>query len=209
VAPDYRKSVKHPFPAGFNDSYDTLLWMKENAEQLHLLPDQFIVAGHSAGGGLTAAIALKARDTKQVNIAFQMPIYPMIDHRQITPSSQNMKKAPIWDSNNTKIAWDYYLRDLRENNKAIPPYASPSLNDHYEGLPPTITFVGDLEPFRDETIAYVEALKMAGIPVKFKLFKRAFHSFEIAASNSQMAKEANRFLFDAFGEYYDKYIIFG
>lgn len=204
VAPDYRKSIKNPYPAGFNDCYDTLLWMKENASLLGIVSDKFIVGGHSAGGGLTAAITLKARDTKHVNIAFQMPIYPMIDHRQNTESAKNMNSAPVWNAKTSKVGWGYYLKNIEG---AIPPYASPAMNDDYKKMPPTITFVGDLEPFKDETINYVEALQGENIPVKFKLFKGAFHSFETLAKNTTIEKKANQFQFQSFAEYYDKYVL--
>ncbi len=205
IAPDYRKSLHHPFPAGFNDCYDTLLWLKENADTLGIIADQLMVAGHSSGGGLTAAVALKARDTKDAKFAFQMPIYPMIDHRQIAESAQNMNKAPMWDSHTTKVGWELYLRDLTDRNQPIPPYASAALNDDFEGLPPAISFVGDMEPFRDETIAYIDGLKAAGIPVKFKLFKGAFHGFDMVAADSKIAQVANKFQFEAFAEYYDQF----
>ena len=205
VAPDYRKSLHHPFPAGFNDCYDTLLWLKENVDSLGVLGDQFMVAGHSAGGGLTAAVTLKARDTKDAKIAFQMPIYPMLDHRQMTESAQNMNGAPMWDSHTTKVGWGLYLRGLIDDDQSVPPYASAALNDNFEGLPAAISFVGDLEPFRDETIAYMDALKAAGVPVKFKLFKGAFHGFEMVAANTQLAQAANKFQFESFAEYYDQF----
>lgn len=201
IAPDYRKSLKHPFPAGFHDCYDTLLWAKENAENLRINATQFIVAGHSAGGGLTAAISLKARDTKEVKVAFQMPIYPMLDSRMITESAQNMKKAPLWSSANTSFAWSLYLRNLKEGNH----YASVSSCDNYADLPPTASFVGTLEPFRDETIAYIEKLKSQGISVKFKLFEGGFHGFELVASRSSLAAAANDFQYGAYAEYYDQF----
>lgn len=203
IAPEYRKSRKNPFPDGFNDCYDTLLWMKENAEKLGVDTEPFMVGGHSAGGGLTAAVTLKARDTQDVKIAFQMPIYPMLDHRQVTESSKNMFKAPMWDSRSTEVGWSLYLKRLNDANEPIPPYASPALCDNVSGMPPTISFVGDLEPFRDEVMNYVEDLKAAGVPVDFKLFKGAFHGFEMVASKTNIAQEADRFLFEAFASYYD------
>ena len=73
VAPDYRDLYRTL--AGFNDCYETLLWATNNAEQLGARCDRVMVAGHSAGGGLTAAVTLKARDSGTADIAFQMPIY--------------------------------------------------------------------------------------------------------------------------------------
>lgn len=203
IAPDYRKSAQHPFPAGFNDCYDTLLWMKENAEVLGIQSGPLIVGGHSAGGGMTAAVTLKARDTKDVDIAFQMPIYPMIDHRQENESSRKFQQVPVWNGASNRLAWSYYLQNVGDN---VPPYAAPILNKDYSDFPPTITFVGDMEPFRDETIAYVEALKQQGIPVKFELFKGAYHGFEIFGAKTDIGKRANDFMYNAFAEYYDKYV---
>jgi len=204
VAPDYRKSIANPYPAGFNDSYDTLLWMKENAAELSICKDKFMIAGHSAGGGMTAALCLKARDTKEVEIAFQLPIYPMIDDCQQSESAQFIK-TPVWDAKSNAFAWRRYLKDLKASNELIPPYAAPARADNYANLPPTITFVGDMEPFRDETIAYVEALKRANVPVQFQLYQGCFHAFEQLLPKSEIAQEARQFLLKAFGEYYDLY----
>ncbi len=203
VAPDYRLSIDHPFPAGFNDCYDTLLWMKNNALSINIRPSKFVVAGHSAGGGMTAAVTLKARDTQDVDIAFQMPIYPMLDYRQETTSAREFSNTVGWNTTSNKLAWELYLKDVPE---PIPSYASPSLNQDYSNFPPTITFVGDLEPFKDETIAYVKALKKADIPVKFELYKGAFHGFETAVPDAIISKKANKFQFNSFAEYFDKYI---
>ena len=55
VAPDYRLSKKHPYPAGLQDCYAALLWLKEHAEELNVRTDQIMVGGESAGGGMTGA----------------------------------------------------------------------------------------------------------------------------------------------------------
>jgi acetyl esterase/lipase len=62
VAPDYRKSLEAPFPAALHDCYGSLLWMKRHAAELGVRDDQLLVMGMSAGGGLTAAVSLLARD---------------------------------------------------------------------------------------------------------------------------------------------------
>ena len=205
VAPDYRKSNQEPYPAALNDCYDTLLWMKENAESLGINSDKFAVAGHSAGGGLTAAVTLKACDTGDVNIAVQMPIYPMIDHRQNTESAKTMDiGVPAWNARTNAVGWGMYLQNVKGE---VPAYASPSLGTKYQHLPPTITFVGELEPFKDETINYVEALKKAGVPVKFEVFEAAYHGFEIIAQNASVSKRANKFHYDSWAEYYDKFLV--
>lgn len=201
-SPDYRLSQKDPFPAGFNDCYDVLIWMRDNAKKLNIDPNKIIIAGHSAGGGMAAAITLKVRDTKVIKPAFQMPVYPMIDHRMMTPSSK-MQGSTMWDASINARAWGLYLRNIKGE---VPAYASPALNEDYSDFPPTISFVGDLEPFYDENVAYIDALKKAGIPVKFKIFKGGYHGFEVGSPDAKISKEANDFQLDAFEEFYDKYV---
>jgi len=176
--------------------------MRDNAKELKIDSNNIIIAGHSAGGGMAAAITLKARDTNDVKPVFQMPIYPMFDHRMITQSSK-MQGSTMWDANINARAWGLYHRDI---NGEIPTYASPALNDDYSGFPPTISFVGDLEPFYDENVAYIEALKNASIPVKFEIYKGGYHGFEVGSPNAEISKKANKFQLDAFAEFYDRYI---
>ncbi len=197
VAPEYRRSLEKPYPAAIDDCYDTLKWVTENARNLGARDDQIMVAGHSAGGGLTAAITLMARDRGEVNIAFQMPIYPMIDDRMITESASD-NNAPVWDSKLNSFAWGLYLKGLHENGQAIPVYAAPSRETNYSGLPPTATYVGDLEPFRDETIDYVNHLRAAGIPVEFEVFAGCFHGFDGMVPNAEVSMRAKQFMLDCF-----------
>ena len=204
VAPDYRKAMDAPYPAPFNDCYDALLWINDNPSELGAIPEKIIVAGHSAGGGLVAALSLKARDTKDVQIAFQMPIYPMIDERQVTASSQS--NAPLWNATTNKFGWHHYLKGLTQNSTDIPAYAAPARATDYSNLPPTITFVGNLEPFRDETLAYVDNLKQAGVPVAFEIYEGCFHAFEVSAPNTEIGRSAWDFLLSNYSEFIDKYV---
>lgn len=210
IAPDYRRSVDAPYPAGFDDCYGTLEWMYENAETLGI-QRKFIIAGHSAGGGLTAAVVLKAvRENPKLHrcIAFQVPIYPMLDHRGQTKSAQEMDGAPLWDSAVNKYAWGLYLSGL-DRSKPVPIYASPALNGDYRNFPPTIVYVADLEPFRDETIEYVEGLKKAGVPHKFLVLEGGvYHAVDLGSPWTEIGKRALNFELDNFEEYYDKYVAF-
>jgi len=205
VSPDYRRSLDEAYPAAFDDCYDTLLWMKEHTAALGIIPDKFIVGGHSTGGGLTAAVSLKAAETQDVGIAFQMPIYPMLDDTQSTPSA-TQNDAPVWNSKANAFAWEHYLRDLKQRKESIPAYAAPARTVDFSILPPTITFVGSLEPFRDETTTYVERMRQAGVPVEFRLFEGCFHAFEVLVPEAEVSKEAWQFVFGSYSEYIEKYI---
>ena len=88
VSPGYRLAFRAPYPAAADDCYAALRYLKENASALGVRNDQIMVGGESAGGGLCAAICIRARDTGEVNVAFQMPLYPMLDDRD-TESSRN------------------------------------------------------------------------------------------------------------------------
>jgi len=203
IAPAYRLSLAgYPFPAGLNDCFDTMMHMKTQADQMAIKDDNFILAGHSGGGGMVAALTLKVVDEKAANIAFQMPIYPMLDHRMQTQSAQNMVGTMIWDRDSNALAWDNYIGHL---NGDVPDYASPALRADLGNLPPTVSFVGDMEPFKDETIAYIDALKEAGVETRFKLFKGGMHGFEILAPKAPIAQDANAFQLGAFEEFFDKY----
>ena len=204
IAPAYRLSLAgHPFPAGLNDCYDTLAYMKENAADLGVRDDKFVIGGHSGGGGMAAAVTLKVLDTKLADIAFQMPIYPMLDHRMETKSAREMIGSAVWDGRSNGLAWQNYLGHL---NGDVPDHASPALRKDLSNLPPTISFVGSLEPFRDETIAYMTALKDAGVDTRFKLYEGGFHGFEILAPKAPVSIDAWAFQADAFAEFYDKYL---
>ena len=204
IAPDYRKGLQEGYPNGFNDCYDTLLWMKEHYRDLNISSSRFVVAGHSAGGGLTVAVSQKACDRGEVDIAFQMPIYPMIDHRQNTVSAKEMGKGvPVWNAKTNALGWSTYLQSCK---KEIPVYASVALAQRHDHLPPTITFVGEMEPFKDETLQYVAVLKKANIAVEFALFPGAFHAFEQLVKTAQIAQLANDFHLNAWKKYYDSYL---
>ena len=136
VCPEYRLSGKAPYPAALEDCYEALKYLKEHIMDLGCDPGQIMVGGESAGGGLTAALCMYARDKKEVNIAFQMPLYPMLDHRD-TDSSRKNYRLP-WNTFFNHIAWDLYLQDLEE----VTPYASAAEQTDYSGLPPAYTFVG-------------------------------------------------------------------
>jgi acetyl esterase/lipase len=195
VSPDYRLSVEKPYPAALEDCYQALLWMTEHAKELGIRDDQIFVGGESAGGGLTVALCLYARDKGNVNIACQMPLYPMIDDRMQTWSMKD-NNAPVWNERQNKAAWRLYLDGCDKEN--IPKYAAPARESDYNGLPPAITFVGSIEPFCEETVQYVKDLEKSGVQVEFEIFDGCFHAFDMLAPWSKSAKKAAAFFMDCF-----------
>ena len=196
MAPDYRKSVDAPYPAALEDCYQALMWMRDNCGRYNIRSNQLFVGGDSAGGGLAAAVSLYARDRGEVSIAFQMPLYPMIDDRMITESSQD-NDAPVWNSKSNLLSWKLYLGELYGSD-SVPIYAAPARAEDLSDLPPTLTFVGGIEPFRDETIEFVKKLKSSGVRVAFRLYKGCYHAFDIMRPNSKVGKAATGFLLKGF-----------
>lgn len=193
VAVDYRLSGEAPFPAALDDAYLALKWMRENASAYGIRPDQLFVGGASSGGGLTAALTLLARDRGEVNIAFQMPLYPMLDNRTQTHSAEG-NDAPVWTAQYNEVAWDMYLKEVERAGEDLSPYAVPVMATDYHHLPPTYTYVGTIEPFFDETMNYVSNLIDAGVPVHFKLYEGAFHAFDRIVPRANISQEARSHL---------------
>jgi acetyl esterase/lipase len=189
VSVDYRLAPEHPYPAPLEDCYAALVWMTNAADELNIDVSRVAVAGQSAGGGLTAALCLLARDRKGPAISFQMPLYPMIDDRNITPSSFEITdERAIWNRGNNLAGWRMYLGE--HANGEISPYAAPARAKNLSNLPPTYTCVGQLDPFRDETIEYVAKLAQAGVPVEFHLYPGAYHGFELLNPTTEIGKKA-------------------
>ncbi|MFZ5940896.1 MAG: alpha/beta hydrolase [Bacteroidota bacterium] len=195
VSPAYIKSVDRPYPAALDDCYQALLWMKENAAALGIGEEQLFIGGESAGGGLAVATCLLARDRKEVNIAFQMPLYPMLDDRMNT-GSMTGNRAPVWNEASNAKAWKLYLAGLED--RVIPSYAAPARESDYRGLPPAVSFIGELDPFLDETCSYVARLREQGIPVQFATYAGAYHAFDVLVPRSRTAREAKRFWIESF-----------
>ena len=184
VCVDYRLSIEAPYPAALEDCHAALCWMKEHAAELGINDNQIMVGGESAGGGLTAALCMYARDKRSVNIAYQMPLYPMLDDRDTESSRDN--HAPIWNTKRNHVAWKLYLKGLGN----IPPYAAPARQTDYSNLPPAYTFVGDIEPFYCETLSYIENLKAAGVEASVDVYPNWFHAYDMFFPFKTVVKKA-------------------
>ena len=186
VTPEYRLSNEAPYPAALEDCYASLIYLKEHADELGVNSSQIMVGGESAGGGLTASLCMYARDKGEVNIAFQMPLYPMIDNQDTESSKDN--HAPVWNTKSNHYGWKKYLGDLW--GKDVPPYAAAARQTDYTNLPPAYTFVGDIEPFYCETLTFIENLKNAGVEAEVDVYPNCFHAFDMLLPFKKVSKQA-------------------
>ncbi|WP_036214610.1 alpha/beta hydrolase [Lysinibacillus sphaericus] len=192
ISVDYRLAPEHPYPAAIEDCYAGLVWMTAEAPSLGIDVKRVAIAGASGGGGLTAALALMARDKGGPSIIFQMPLYPMLDNRNETPSSYEITGAhATWSRSNNLTAWRMYLGEEKDTNE-LSPYAVPSRADNLAGLPPTYTCIGQLDLFRDETLDYVTRLAQAGVDVEMNLYPGSFHCFEVFVPDAEISLRASQ-----------------
>ena len=188
VSPGYRLAPFSPYPAAIDDCYAALLYMKEHAAELGIREDQLMVGGESAGGGLCAAVCIRARDTGKVNVAFQMPLYPMLDDRDTETSRDNHGR--VWNTWKNHFGWRCYLRGT--DRETLPPYAAPARVENMEGLPPAYTFVSTGEPFYAETLEYIRRLKDCGIPASVDVYETDMHAFDMMRPKDALSIEAAR-----------------
>ena len=186
LAPGYRLALRAPYPAALEDCYAALRYLERHAAALGVRSDQLMVGGESAGGGLCAAVCLQARDEGTVNIAFQMPLYPMLDDRDTETSRDNHGK--VWNTRRNHLAWKLYLRG--SDRAGLSPYAAPARERDFSRLPPAYSFVGDGEPFCAETVRYFENLRAAGVPAELDIYRSDMHAFDMMAPDTPLSRQA-------------------
>lgn len=185
ISPGYRLAWQRAYPAAVEDCYTVLQYMQDHKEELGI--DRIMVGGESAGGGLTAAVCMMARD-RGIPVCFQMPLYPMISNIDTESSRDNHGK--VWNTRKNHLGWRMYLRNNAK--KEVSPYAAAVWQKDYSGLPPCYTFVGDGEPFYRETLDYVERLKAAGVDADVDVYHTNVHAFDMIKPDDEMSREAIR-----------------
>jgi acetyl esterase/lipase len=162
VSVDYRLAPEHPHPAPVEDCYAALSWAAANPAELGIDAGRIAVGGSSAGGGLAAGAVLLARDRGGPAVAFQMLVYPMLDDREITPSSTEFPGIASWSTEHNRWGWTHLLAG-RAGAEDVDHYAAPARATDLSGLPPALIQVGELEVFRDEDIDYAARLLRAAL----------------------------------------------
>ncbi len=195
VCPDYRLAGKAPYPAALEDCYAALEWMYGHADELGIDRNRIVVGGESAGGGLTAAVCLLARDKGDIRIALQLPLYPMLDCEDTETSADNHGR--VWNTRRNHWGWKHYLGDLY-GSASVSKYASPARETDYSNLPPCYTFVADGEPFYAETLTYVKNLQSAGVDAKVDVYPGNTHAFDMLFPRRPESKAARQRLLEEF-----------
>ncbi|MFI5936728.1 alpha/beta hydrolase [Actinoplanes sp. NPDC051494] len=189
VSVDYRLAPEHPHPTPVEDCYAGLVWTAEHAPELGFDPAELIVTGGSAGGGLTAALALLARDRGGPALKGQLLLCPMLDDRNDSFSARQMTGVDTWDSASNETGWTALLGSAR-GGAEVSPYAAPARATDLSGLPPAFIDVGSAETFRDEDIAYATGIWQAGGVAELHVWPGGFHGFDRAAPEAALSRDA-------------------
>jgi len=176
VSVEYRLAPENPYPAGLDDCYAALLWTAKSASELGIDPARLAVGGDSAGGGLSAAVALLSRDRGGPELCFQYLGIPELDDRLETPSMLAYVDTPLWHRPAAEFSWDSYLGGPGvRGTSGVSPYAAPARMEDLSGLPPAFVNVCQFDPLRDEGIAYAQRLAQANVPTELVLYPGTFH----------------------------------
>ncbi|MGM9736086.1 MAG: alpha/beta hydrolase [Candidatus Cryptobacteroides sp.] len=195
ISPEYRTGKRGRYPNALNDCYSALKYMVAHSDGLGIRRDQIFVGGESAGGGLCAALCMLARDRGEVSIAFQMPLYPMIDDRDTDSSRDNHNK--VWNTPLNHFGWKTYLGAMYGTDD-VPAYAAAARQTDFRNLPPAYTFVCTGEPFYCETVTFVERLRDAGVEAGIDIYEGLYHAFDMLQPRKDVSRIAIKKFLAAF-----------
>ena len=177
VAVGYRLAPENKFPAAAEDCYAATSWVAENASALNGDATHVAVGGDSVGGGLTAVVALMARDRGGPALVYQLIVYPVTNYDLTTPSylEEACNVPGLLCVRDTMVYfWNQYLNDDADGRN---PYASPLLAERLSGLPPALVITAQYDVLRDEGQAYAARLHDAGVPVTASNYETSLHGF--------------------------------
>ncbi|TNE36447.1 MAG: alpha/beta hydrolase [Alphaproteobacteria bacterium] len=204
---DYRLAPEHPFPAGLEDCEAAYDWLRENTLEGANRADRVFVMGDSAGGNLTAALALKLKDQGKTLPDGLILMSPVMDLSYSSKSWEENEKSDILIGPMARGFGQHDLPDEEKFQQSLylqgqdghQPYASP-LNGDLVGFPPFICVASDVEVLRDDSIHFVEKARAAGVDVEFQLWPYVYHVWPVAGEASPEARQA----IDAFKVFIDR-----
>lgn len=185
-AVEYRLAPEHPAPAGLEDCYAAVKYLSEHSKELNVDAAKIAVMGDSAGGCLSAATTLVARDRGlSPPLAKQILIYPMLDNRTVSANTAG-ENFYIWKAYQNVMAWNAYLGKTKDGkvDEDLESLVVPARAKSLKGLPPTYVEVGTLDLYRDESLDYVSRLSKEGNEVEFHLWPALPHGYEYAPGTS-------------------------
>ncbi|MDN5853302.1 MAG: alpha/beta hydrolase [Actinomycetia bacterium] len=173
VSVDYRLAPEHPYPAAVEDACAATAWAYENAAEIDVDPQRMAVMGESAGGTLAAVVAIKARAAGAPELRTQILLYPAVEMTETFDSERQYAAGPIITSVQMKAFSRLYLGGADGGD----PVASPLRTADLSGVAPALVQTAEHDPLRDNGARYAEALKTAGVPVRYTNYRGAVHGY--------------------------------
>ena len=186
---EYRLAPEHPGLAPVDDCYAGLEWTAENAGELGVDADRLIVMGGSAGGCLSAGLALMARDRGGPALVGQLLLTPMLDDRHQSVSSHQYEGVGTWDRSASIFCWHAVLGDAA-GGPDVSPYIAPARATDLSNLPPAYIELGSAELFRDEGVDYASRIWAAGGQAELHVWNGGFHGFDMYCPSSALTADA-------------------
>jgi acetyl esterase len=185
VAVHYRRAPEHPFPAGLEDAVGVVRWLASHGGEIGVTAPPLAIVGDSSGGNLAAAAALVLRDEGGSPVTFQALLYPATDPAMNTESYRENADDPFLSRDEMEWYWAQY------GGGAAPadPRAALSAAADLRGLPPTYLMAAGLDPLRDEGLAFADALRRSGVPVRSREYPDMPHGFLLFAGRLSRAVE--------------------
>lgn len=184
---DYALAPEAPYPIPFEQCQDALVWAVDHKDDL-VVGSALGISGDSAGGNLSALLAIWARDNNGPSIDWQGLINPVLDfpavEQKSTVSHRLYADGPHLTADAMAMFMSHYFTDDQHKIEA-----SPLRVATVDGLPSTFIAVAQLDPLRDEGIAYAVRLAEAGIPVESHCYEGLSHNFIVMSHVSEKSKE--------------------
>jgi acetyl esterase len=176
VAVEYRLAPETKFPGPLEDCVQAVRWLAAHGEAAGADGDRMALLGDSAGGNLAAAAAITLRDEDGPQPAAQILLYPCLAPARTSTfaSYRDYADGPLMTRADLDWFWDHYLRSEADEQD---PRAVPLLAGDLSGLPPALVVVAELDPLRDEGLAYAGRLQAAGVPTETTVYRGAAHGF--------------------------------
>ncbi|HVM95273.1 MAG TPA: alpha/beta hydrolase [Candidatus Acidoferrales bacterium] len=189
VVIDYRLGPEHPHPAAVDDATAAYRWLMKEA----LKPQNVVIAGDSAGGGLTVATLVALRDAKQPLPAAGVCLSPWVD---LECSGESMTTKATADPMVQRVPLLRMAEMYLGGKDPRTPLASPLYAD-LSGLPPLLIQVGTAETLLDDSLRLAERAKKAGVDVTLESCEDMIHVFQAFAAMLPEGQQA----IDRIGEF--------
>ncbi len=205
VSVEYRLAPEHKFPVPLEDCYAAAKALYTNQLILNTDPEKITIIGDSAGGNLTAAVCLMARDKGEFRPRRQILIYPAVGNCYTKESPYRSVHENGSDYLLTAVKMEDYLKLYeRTETDRQNPYFSPLQGKDFANLPETLILTAEYDPLRDEGEDYGRKLKEAGNKVEMHRIRGAFHGFFALGIKFFHVQESFRFINRFLNESYEK-----